>query len=647
MKHKFPGKLSAIQEVLKKLHLPSKIIFLAMGILSTAWFLVRVIPKPVRATYPCMQAAAPIMSAFILYLIGLGTSVFAFRKSGKLFRKNRFVAAGLLLLVASVSLVAVSLLGPGNSVAREMGMSAGDYPPNEPMGEALGIFPGRVVWVHDVGATNENCTNTFNKDGKVDDLDDVYYLDKNTFQDSVDLMLDAALLHLTGEENLPDAWDAVFKWFNNTKKSKGEVGYQAGEKVLIKVNRTSESVGLNADFSRNDKKSYQNLSETSPQIMMSVLRHLVYHAGVPQENIYIGDPQRDLFKGDLDKLSAVFPDVHYLGSTDEYGRTQVTGVTSGKLYFAGYPETITEKPSDGLYTIYWEADYLITLPALKGHSGGGITACTKNHFGSQSNNSASYLHPGLEPYQRGKYKILTDIMASRYLGQNTLICIVDAMWMGSSWNGVPHKFKMEPFDGDFPSSILVSLDHVAIESVGFDILRTEYTAENGYSNTFPNYGAVDDFLHQAADSANWPDGIVYDPDNTGQLFASLGVHEHWNSADQRQYSRNLGSGDGIELVYVNLVDVSSGTTPVIRELTLDVYPNPADMQCRIVFNDTYRGIVTIALFNPAGQLISSEKAAKSVERFDYSMNISDLASGTYLVRVSGGNRQYSGRILVR
>ena len=38
-----------------------------LGLSSTLWFLIRVIPKPSRAYYPCMQAAAPMMSA--LYVI--------------------------------------------------------------------------------------------------------------------------------------------------------------------------------------------------------------------------------------------------------------------------------------------------------------------------------------------------------------------------------------------------------------------------------------------------------------------------------------------------------------------------------------------------------------------------------------------------
>jgi hypothetical protein len=61
---------------------------------------------------------------------------------------------------------------------------------------------------------------------------------------------------------------------------------------------------------------------------------------------------------------------------------------------------------------------------------------------------------------------------------------------------------------------------------------------------------VDDYLHQAADPNNWPADINYDPENNGTLIGSLGVHEHWNDANNKQYTRNLDpvNGKGIELV---------------------------------------------------------------------------------------------------
>ena len=72
---------------------------------------------------------------------------------------------------------------------------------------------------------------------------------------------------------------------------------------------------------------------------------------------------------------------------------------------------------------------------------------------------------------------------------------------------------------------------------------------NNYEN-YPNIRGVDDHIHQAADRSNWPEGIVYDPDNSGTPIPSLGVHEHWNNPIDKQYSVNLGIGKGIELISI-------------------------------------------------------------------------------------------------
>ncbi|HPT32164.1 MAG TPA: hypothetical protein PLW67_10005, partial [Prolixibacteraceae bacterium] len=57
------------------------IFFIIAGTGSLLWFLIRVIPKPSRAAYPCMRAAAPVASAFVLYLLGLFASAALFKKS--------------------------------------------------------------------------------------------------------------------------------------------------------------------------------------------------------------------------------------------------------------------------------------------------------------------------------------------------------------------------------------------------------------------------------------------------------------------------------------------------------------------------------------------------------------------------------------
>ena len=41
------------------------------GLAALIWVLVRVIPKPSRIAYPCMQASAPIATGFIAWIIGI------------------------------------------------------------------------------------------------------------------------------------------------------------------------------------------------------------------------------------------------------------------------------------------------------------------------------------------------------------------------------------------------------------------------------------------------------------------------------------------------------------------------------------------------------------------------------------------------
>src|SRR5665648_587942 len=86
-----------------------KIIFIGLGISTTLWFLIRVIPKPQRAAYPCMQASAPIMSGFVIYLLALTGSLAAFRKAKLNFAKAKYLYAGIFLLMAiGLSLIHIS-----------------------------------------------------------------------------------------------------------------------------------------------------------------------------------------------------------------------------------------------------------------------------------------------------------------------------------------------------------------------------------------------------------------------------------------------------------------------------------------------------------------------------------------------------------
>jgi hypothetical protein len=66
----------------------SKLLLPLIGLGALIWFLIRVIPKPSRASYPCQRAAFPIASGFIIYLASLASAVLAVNSAKKYLGQN-------------------------------------------------------------------------------------------------------------------------------------------------------------------------------------------------------------------------------------------------------------------------------------------------------------------------------------------------------------------------------------------------------------------------------------------------------------------------------------------------------------------------------------------------------------------------------
>jgi len=559
---KLKGTPGRMRDWLQRKHVPYKVIFTVMGIASTIWFLIRVIPKPSRATYPCMKVAAPFMSGFVGYLLAVGGLTALSRKLKTRFLNVR-VGASVMLLAGVVLVMAVT---PADNQQPELKMGPDDGP-NQPIGEAKGIFPGRVVWVWNPDATNEkfehNDFATY----------DWYFSAHNNNPEVIGKMFRDGILRLTGENNAKKAWESVFRYFNLNKHNQKR-GYQPGEKIFIKINQgQSRWVLVQKDkdngfylprtLDENEKRRANNFvpTEQGPYVVLEVLRELINEAGVPQENISIGDPMCPIWGHNYEVWAKEFPNVKYIDkNTTSFGRSLIKLTEEPVLFYSD------KTTSDKLYDVIVEADYLINMTNLKSHMIAGISLTAKSHFGNVGRPTAGHLHYSHPANRRGgryentgyrKYRVFVDLMGSKYLGQNTLIWIVEGLFGGgaSEIKG-PVKYFMPPFNNDWSNSIFMSLDPVAIESVGYDFLRAEWNGQrkhdpvNNDSEFHPNINGVDDYMHQAASPANWPEGIIYDPDNSGKPVPVLGVHEHWNNPVDKQYSRNLGTGNGIELVSI-------------------------------------------------------------------------------------------------
>jgi hypothetical protein len=144
------------------------------------------------------------------------------------------------------------------------------------------------------------------------------------------------------------------------------------------------------------------------------------------------------------------------------------------------------------------------------------------------------------------------LMGHPELGGKTVLYLLDGLFAGYYWDSEPFKWNMEPFNGDWPSSIFASQDGVAIDSVAYDFLLEEWpdVVTSGGAAPGSLQGGAEDYIHEAALANDPCSGSFYDPahDSNVVQLDSLGVHEHWNNPIDKRYSRNLGTGDGIELV---------------------------------------------------------------------------------------------------
>ena len=561
-----------INKWLENKRIPPGLLFFIIGIVSTIWFLIRVIPKPSRASYPCVRTAAPLMSGFIVYLLSIGSISLVIRRTWKSLRSASYISASIWLALTAILLVVSLTSDLSVSTALNLPATGTEDGPNMPFGKGQGINPGRVVWAWDPAATNENCKNVI-------DNGDWYFNPVNADQKAISNMVSESVKKISGKSDLKRAWNALFQYHNQQKNQKIK-SYVPGEKIFIKINQGTASWVLSKEEKENgytissamktgQQRRLRSLgaTETSPYIVLELLRELVNDAGVRQQDISVGDPISHIFGHNYSVWHAEFPDVVYIDRfSDMFGRKLIQKSETELICYSD------KKQSDKLYNVIEAADYMINVASLKPHGSAGISLTAKNHFGSQARQNASHLHyaliaPTWESYPREvgkpsnggykKYRVLVDLMGSRYLGRNTMLFIVDGLFGGGAdETRGPVRYFITPFNNDWSSSLFVSQDQVAIESVCFDFLRNEWNGKNRHSaanNVFeegPNMFGVDDYLHQAADSENWPDGIVYDPDCSGQPLKSLGVHEHWNNSDNKQYSGNLGKKNGITLVSI-------------------------------------------------------------------------------------------------
>lgn len=130
----------------------------------------------------------------------------------------------------------------------------------------------------------------------------------------------------------------------------------------------------------------------------------------------------------------------------------------------------------------------------------------------------------------------------------------------------------------------------------------------------------------------------------------------------RAYAANIG-GSGITVTYLCNYEVTTsgfglvGTCSNSLSVGIDehagtaglaVFPNPANEKLTVAYTLTDEAKTTIRLFDLSGKLIQTiHQAEDATGTHEQSMDVSDFASGLYIVQIELGDKTYYDKISIQ
>jgi hypothetical protein len=143
------------------------------------------------------------------------------------------------------------------------------------------------------------------------------------------------------------AWNSIFEYFNRTH-GRGKAGYKAGEKIAIKANLNNTT----------DHGTIERLN-SSPHLILALVRQLIGPARVPQSSITVFDSSRWIPGNLYDKIHHEFPAVRFVDHIGGDGRVKAEFKPNA------IPFSVETHNATGLDTTVVEAAYLIDAAVLR------------------------------------------------------------------------------------------------------------------------------------------------------------------------------------------------------------------------------------------------------------------------------------------
>lgn len=374
-----------------------KPVFIVLGLISLIWFLIRVIPKPSRAAYPCLQTAFPIASAFVIWLTGSLGAITLLRKVPIAFKNKNYLRLGFFSL-AGISLfaIAVTIGSNQNGLAGILSSQEEIAPVKKEYGNTIDQLKAKVAVVK---SDKELVT-------------EIQYPEiLSMVREAVNMA--GGLQHLISD----------------------------GKTVMLKPNLVNDYANrtIQVNGATTDYRVVQAVVELVRELNPSGKIILAEGSGgaTPTMDImarlkYLTIPGIDYFMS-FDAFS---------GNYRDFASDSITSVElPDSLSF--YPDEKKPNNSRKIYfnKRYFEADVLISIPVLKNHARAGITGGVKNvaigatpaNLYADKNNASPFLRSPIIDHNDG---YLAKWMHDYYVARPVDFVIIDGLQGGSSGPGV-------------------------------------------------------------------------------------------------------------------------------------------------------------------------------------------------------------------
>ena len=92
--------------------------------------------------------------------------------------------------------------------------------------------------------------------------------------------------------------------------------------------------------------------------------------------------------------------------------------------------------------------------------------------------------------------------------------------------------------------------------------------------------------------------------------------------------------------------LTTGLETITADPDFDIYPNPASTELTVTFSNVVTGHVQMEIFDVCGKLISASNTEVSTGN-KYPVNITQMASGSYLLKITNSEYRFSVKRFVK